>query len=158
MTAGDALEVVNLLVAAGVDVWVDGGWGVDALVGRQTREHDDLDLGVARPDLDQALALLVSNGYAVTDDRYRQVTVQLTHRDGRRVDVHPSTPLPDGGTEQIDFDDNTFYIPPPVAGQIDGQPVRCMPLAAQLRAHRGYTLRRQDRHDLELLHALDGAP
>lgn len=25
-------------------VWLDGGWGVDALLGRQTRPHDDMDI------------------------------------------------------------------------------------------------------------------
>jgi hypothetical protein len=25
-------------------IWLDGGWGVDALVGEQTREHEDLNL------------------------------------------------------------------------------------------------------------------
>ena len=38
------LAVVGLLEADGIDVWLDGGWGVDALLGQQTREHDDLDL------------------------------------------------------------------------------------------------------------------
>jgi hypothetical protein len=33
MTATDVLEVLGRLEAAGLAVWVDGGWGVDALVG-----------------------------------------------------------------------------------------------------------------------------
>ena len=40
----------------GVTYWVDGGWGVDALLGEQTREHADLDLALD----DTAAALLVS--------------------------------------------------------------------------------------------------
>lgn len=28
----------------GIRYWLDGGWGVDALVGRQTREHRDVDI------------------------------------------------------------------------------------------------------------------
>jgi lincosamide nucleotidyltransferase A/C/D/E len=34
------------LTEAGCSVWVAGGWGVDALVGRQTRLHRDLDLAL----------------------------------------------------------------------------------------------------------------
>ena len=34
---------------AGFDLWIGGGWGVDALVGHQTRPHDDL--GVVLPDV-----------------------------------------------------------------------------------------------------------
>jgi hypothetical protein len=40
------LAVVDLLEADGIDVWLDGGWGVDALLERPTRGHDDLDLVV----------------------------------------------------------------------------------------------------------------
>jgi lincosamide nucleotidyltransferase A/C/D/E len=28
----------------GVKLWLMGGWGVDALLGRQTRDHNDLDV------------------------------------------------------------------------------------------------------------------
>ncbi|MEI8410379.1 MULTISPECIES: glycosyltransferase [unclassified Kribbella] len=155
MTAERALSLLDLLAVAEVDVWVDGGWGVDALVGRQTRVHADLDLGVARPDLDAAIAALASAGYAVSDDRYREVTVQLTHTvDGQRVDLHPSTPHPDGGSEQLDFDDNVYYIPPPVVGRIGERQVRCLPLSTQLHTHQGYVLTPQDEHDLDLLHEL----
>ncbi len=156
MTAERALTLWDLLTGAGVDVWVDGGWGVDALVGEQTREHRDLDLGVARPDLALAIGVLAKAGYAVTDDRYVEVTVQLTHPEGHRVDLHPSTPVAGGGTEQTDFDGNVFHIPPPSVGRIAGRAVRCMPLSAQLRTHTGYALRPQDRHDLELLGRLGG--
>jgi len=154
MTAQRALGVLHLLTDAGIDTWVDGGWGVDALVGKQTRSHSDLDLGVVRSDLDRTLELLAEAGYAVSDDRYRQVTVQLTHTAGYRIDLHPSTRLPGGGTEQIGFDDKAYYIPPSVIGHIDGEAVRCMPARTQLRGHEGYDLRPEDHHDIELLRTL----
>ena len=155
MTAERALDLLDVLGHAGLEVWVDGGWGVDALVGRQTRTHGDLDLGVVRPHLDAAVDVLGGFGYEVTDARYVLVTVQLTHGDeGHRVDLHPSTPLPGGGTEQLDFDGNSHYIPPPTEGRIAGRLVRCMPLAKQLDSHRGYELRPEDDHDLRLLHEL----
>jgi lincosamide nucleotidyltransferase A/C/D/E len=47
-------EVVRLLdafEAAKVKAWLDGGWGVDALLGRQRRTHDDLDLVVELKDV-----------------------------------------------------------------------------------------------------------
>jgi hypothetical protein len=44
MTAGDVLSVLDLLRRANVEVWVGGGWGIDALVGAQTRDQRDLDL------------------------------------------------------------------------------------------------------------------
>jgi lincosamide nucleotidyltransferase A/C/D/E len=33
--AEDVVEVVAFLEGLGVEVWLDGGWGVDALLGRQ---------------------------------------------------------------------------------------------------------------------------
>jgi lincosamide nucleotidyltransferase A/C/D/E len=158
MTAERVLELLALLTGADLDVWVDGGWGVDALVGRQTRVHGDLDLGVPRPHLQSVIKVLGEVGYGVTDERFIQVTVQLTHPEGHRVDLHPSTPVTDGGTEQTDFDGNTYHIPPPTHGHIAGQAVPCMPLEVQLHTHRGYDLRPKDHHDLELLRRLLVAP
>ncbi len=42
MQAHDVLEVINQLENVDVSVWLDGGWGVDALVGTQTREHSEM--------------------------------------------------------------------------------------------------------------------
>ena len=47
MQAHDVLEVINQLENVDVSVWLDGGWGVDALVGTQTREHSDVDLVIS---------------------------------------------------------------------------------------------------------------
>jgi len=46
MDLGEVLAVLAYLIEAGCSVWVAGGWGVDALVGRQTRLHRDLDLAL----------------------------------------------------------------------------------------------------------------
>jgi lincosamide nucleotidyltransferase A/C/D/E len=35
----------------GIQIWIDGGWAVDALLQKQTREHRDLDIAVQRKDL-----------------------------------------------------------------------------------------------------------
>ena len=44
MTAKDAINLYKLFDQHGIKVWIDGGWGVDALLGRQTCKHDDLDV------------------------------------------------------------------------------------------------------------------
>jgi len=46
MTANEVLEVLGWLDMVGIEVWVDGGWGVDALLGEETRPHSDLDLAL----------------------------------------------------------------------------------------------------------------
>src|SRR4051794_21469752 len=49
---------LGVLEAAGVRCWLAGGWGVDALVGRQTRVHRDLDLVLDRAHTETALRVL----------------------------------------------------------------------------------------------------
>jgi lincosamide nucleotidyltransferase A/C/D/E len=41
------VELLEQLAAVG-PAWVGGGWGVDALVGRQTRSHADLAVDTER--------------------------------------------------------------------------------------------------------------
>ena len=52
MTADDVLHVVRIVREAGVTVWLDGGWGIDALLGAQFRRHEDLDVVVPLADVD----------------------------------------------------------------------------------------------------------
>jgi lincosamide nucleotidyltransferase A/C/D/E len=56
--AGAAAEVLKAFDDVDVDAWVDGGWGVDALVGRETRPHKDLDLVVSDAEASRVAALL----------------------------------------------------------------------------------------------------
>src|SRR5262245_45979430 len=51
MTATAVLEFLALLGASSIDACLDGGWGVDALLGEQTREHGDLDVILNVEDL-----------------------------------------------------------------------------------------------------------
>ena len=44
VTQEDLFEVLDMIEQLGIRYWLDGGWGVDALVGRQTREHRDVDI------------------------------------------------------------------------------------------------------------------
>lgn len=49
--AADVLTVLDLADAAGARVWLDGGWGVDVLLGVQTGQHGDLDVAVLAVEL-----------------------------------------------------------------------------------------------------------
>ena len=46
ITGAGVVEIIGNLQQAGIDVWLDGGWGVDALIRKQTRQHEDLDVVV----------------------------------------------------------------------------------------------------------------
>ena len=91
MNASDVLEVVHALHEHGVEVWLDGGWGVDALLGQQTRTHVDLDLALNRNDLQRAVRTLGQLGFIPDSAATPGLPARLVMRDaaGRQVDLHP---------------------------------------------------------------------
>ena len=46
MSGDVVVQLMQLFDQNSIDVVVDGGWGVDALLGEQTRSHGDLDIAV----------------------------------------------------------------------------------------------------------------
>src|SRR5947209_7146645 len=88
MNATEVHAVLNLLAGADCPAWVAGGWGVDALVGRQTRPHRDLDLIVDGGRESTALHMLAQRDYRVETD-WRPVRVELRAPGRRWVDLHP---------------------------------------------------------------------
>jgi lincosamide nucleotidyltransferase A/C/D/E len=64
MRAENVVEVIDALEHGGVEVWVDGGWGVDAVLEEQTREHDDLDVVVGVDDVPRLVVVVATLGYA----------------------------------------------------------------------------------------------
>jgi lincosamide nucleotidyltransferase A/C/D/E len=62
--------------AHGLRVWVAGGWAVDAVLGRQTRPHGDLDLAVDADHQAAAIEALGRLGFVVETD-WRPVRVEL---------------------------------------------------------------------------------
>jgi lincosamide nucleotidyltransferase A/C/D/E len=57
------IETVEALDRAGVDTVLAGGWGVDALHGKQLRSHHDIDLLIESTDLPRARRALAELGY-----------------------------------------------------------------------------------------------
>lgn len=63
MGAAEVIDLLSCLERSGITVWVDGGWGVDALLGEQTRDHDDLDLIARLDDVARLQGALAEHGY-----------------------------------------------------------------------------------------------
>jgi lincosamide nucleotidyltransferase A/C/D/E len=152
--AADVLAVLDCLGAAGVPVWLDGGWGVDALVGRQTRPHDDVDVVLPLDETDRATAALAGLGFAVDQD-LRPTRLVLQDGEGRQVDVHPVVFDPTGTGWQRGAAPNGGDCRYPaegfVAGEVAGRPVDCLSAAVQMAHHTGYPPGAKDRHDAGLL-------
>jgi lincosamide nucleotidyltransferase A/C/D/E len=158
MSAPEVHAVLEALTAAGCAAWIGGGWGVDALVGYQTRGHRDLDLAV---DADQEAAALVALGklgYIIETD-WRPVRVEVVAAGRGRVDVHPVTFDEMGDGRQAHLDGGFFLYPAGcfTIGTIAGRGVNCLTIAQQLRFHSGYQPRDIDHADLALLHGLTAA-
>ena len=151
MLLADVRAVLTVLDGVGAASWVVGGWGVDALVGRQTRDHRDLDLLLGADRLSECVRLLGDLGYAVESD-WLPVRVELAAPGVGWVDLHPVERAPDGLVQQ--GPDGTTYAYPAACltvGRLDGRPVPCLTAERQLEAHTGYPPRPQDDHDLALL-------
>jgi len=157
--ATEVLRVLAVLEAAGVRPGLAGGWGIDALLRRQTRVHGDVDLGVAAEAVDSAIDALRGIGYAVTLDQ-RPARLVLVGGTGK-VDLHPIAWGPTGTGIQTGFDGEIFEYPPgslEAEGLIAGEAVRCGTPSLQLAFHEHYLPRDHDRADMAALAEEFGLP
>lgn len=149
MSAEDAAAIVARLQAAGLKVWIDGGWGVDALVRRQTRAHDDLDLVVLLDEVPAVERELAALGYHRAGGA-PPTSFESVDDAGRQVDVHPIAAdgayrLREGGIWHYPLEGLRGR------GAIGGRAVDCLTAATQVICHAGYELDADDLHDLRLL-------
>jgi lincosamide nucleotidyltransferase A/C/D/E len=154
MTADDVVSLYSELETQEIVVWVDGGWGVDALLGEQTRSHQDLDIVVQEKDARKLRHLLRERGYReIKLEIARPWNFVLSDENGAEIDLHVVV-LDDRG--------NGIYGPAekgsmyPAAsltgtGSIDGRTVRCISPEWAVKFHRGYKLKEKDFHDVSLL-------
>jgi lincosamide nucleotidyltransferase A/C/D/E len=152
MDADSLLQVVGLLEQHGIAAWLDGGWGVDALLGRETRKHDDLDLVAELRDSERIVELLRNSGYELVAGGAPKSFV-LVDEAGRQVDVHPVRFDADGGG--IYQMDGGEWIYPAEGfsgrGRVAGRLVRCLSPEVQVLVHAGYELSEKDYRELFLL-------
>jgi lincosamide nucleotidyltransferase A/C/D/E len=159
MAGAEVVRLVDRASAAGIAVWIDGGWGVDALLGEQMREHDDLDLVVELADVPRLEAVLTDAGYErVAGEAPKSfVVVDL---DGHQVDVHPVLLDAQRGGGVYVMEDGREWIYPADGfagrGRIGGRIVRCLTPEAQVLVHDGYELTEKDYRELFLLHSRFG--
>lgn len=144
-------QLLDRLQQAEVLAWLDGGWGVDALLGGQTRLHSDLDLVVSRPDLEVLQDVLWLLRFEVLRD-WLPNAIAYHDLDGRQVDLHPIDPTLDGGGDQIQLDgESRWHYSAPVRGVLGGRTVLCCPVADQVSCHLGYPPRPSDFEDMRRL-------
>ncbi|MFB6850980.1 nucleotidyltransferase domain-containing protein [Streptomyces sp. NPDC056341] len=153
MTADDVQFVLTLLRRANVDVWIGGGWGIDALLGEQTRDHRDLDLMHRQDQEAAALTALGEAGFVETVD-WRPIRFVMATADGREIDLHPLVFADDGSAMQASPEPQRPFTYPRscfVTGIIKGWSVPCLSAEQQVYFHQGYEPSERDRHDMAQL-------
>jgi lincosamide nucleotidyltransferase A/C/D/E len=149
MNAEDVLKVIQLFNQHKIEIIIDGGWAVDALLGKQTRSHEDLDLAVFHQDVPQIRAIFEARGYQeIPRDDSWECNFVYGDDQGHLIDFHSCT-----------FDDkgnNIFGVKYPYeslqgSGTIADFPVRCVPPDWLVKFHSGYELNENDFHDVKLL-------
>jgi lincosamide nucleotidyltransferase A/C/D/E len=159
MNADDVLAVLATLTAARLAVWLDGGWGVDALLGEQTRPHEDVDIVVELGRVEDVAAALRPLGFTVTED-YLPTRAVLRSDDGRQIDLHPVTLDHEGTGWQAGASPDGTDCPYPAdefgLGRVAGREVPCLTAVVQVEHHAGYEPRERDRQDMAALAAAFG--
>ena len=146
---------LDLFDELGIKVWIDGGWGVDALLGECTREHQDLDIMISWEDSAILTEALLARRFVDihTDDRKDRNFV-MGHQLYGRIDFHVIELTEEGGAiygpGEIDWVITASELN--AVGVIGGREVRCLSVDYQVRSHAGYTLQNTDFADLRALH------
>ena len=151
------LRVLDALEAAGIWAPLEGGWGVDALLGCQSRAHRDLDIAVDKNDLTRTIQCLEGLGFKPDHDQKPGLPAKLVMvaADLGEVDVHPVVRDAVGnGWQQLSAAGAWgLYSAEGLrgVGLIGTKLVRCTTPDLQVRHRLGYPLRQEDIHDLRLL-------
>ncbi len=149
MTAEEAADLIRFMEQDGLEVYVDGGWAVDALLGEQTRTHQDLDIAIPRAHVPLLRELLSSRGFREKPNKDSwECNFVLADDQGRELDVHSYT-LDAAGNNVHGVPYRAEYLTG--KGSINGFPVRCISAEWLVKFHTGYELDENDRHDVRAL-------
>jgi lincosamide nucleotidyltransferase A/C/D/E len=141
MLTDDVAEMIRRWRAEGITVWLDGGWGVDALLGEESRPHHDLDVVLEHHVLEQFAGSMNTQGFhrisdggsfnhVFRDPSGRQVDVRLVDTSRRQrttagIEVYAGEGLP----FEVGALDGR--------GTVGGEPVGCCTADYQVRSRLG---------------------
>ncbi len=154
MTSDAVVEFLDLVEASSIEVCLDGGWGIDALLGEQSREHGDLDIILRVEDVPRLVEVTRAAGYT-RQSGPTATNFVLKTPSGHEVDVH-AIAFDSRGFGVFALPDGRKWPFPPAAfqgrGQVQGKEVRCLSPDAQVQCHaQGYTPDQADLQDMKLL-------
>jgi lincosamide nucleotidyltransferase A/C/D/E len=151
MPSSRVVETIAALEAAGLRTVMFGGWGIDALVGRQLRKHTDLDLLVETAELDRAIEVLDGLGYA----RWNEDDAP---EPSGPIDPVRTVSCRDGALRVVDLHGADLEAFEVSAGKIASHEVACLSAEQQMQTQVGKTWtparRRRRQGNLAALRAL----
>jgi lincosamide nucleotidyltransferase A/C/D/E len=154
MTSADVLDLYRTMFATDVAMWIDGGWGVDALLGEQTRFHKDLDIAIEERHVPMLFEVLSARRYTkVKAEDARPWNFVLGDENGKEVDVHGIVLDENGNGQYGPAENGEFYPAASLTGSglIAGQTVRCISAEWAVKFHSGYELKEKDFRDVTAL-------
>ena len=138
-----------------IEIWIDGGWGVDALLGEQTRSHGDLDIVIQERDCQAAVQYLEQQGFEeLARDDSRDCNFVMGNDEGKEVDFHVVVLDKEGNGIYGPLDAPEGIYPADALlgrGSVDGVAVRCTSPEHQIQSRSGYALRKTDLKDVMAL-------
>ena len=158
-------RVVDVLSKAGISAWLFGGWGLDARIGRITREHGDVEFWVERIHAGRSKALLAEAGATALTAQPPEEACEFTW-DGVPFSTAYFDRQPDGSFSQPRGRFSDWLFPPGSFGDepvmFDGTPVLAMSVSGMLamkeqfpHLRNGRAWRQKDISDIALLRKLN---
>ena len=96
------MTILKILNDSNIKYWLDGGWGVDVLAGKQSRNHRDIDINFDAQYTQEILTLLKDHGYEIETD-WAPVRMELYSEKYGYIDIHPFILGEDGTAKQADL-------------------------------------------------------
>ncbi|WMC93696.1 nucleotidyltransferase domain-containing protein [Kineothrix sp. MB12-C1] len=146
------MEVLNFLDGLKIEYWIDGGWGIDILLGKQNRVHRDIDVDFDGKFTDILLDALNVKGYTIITD-WRPSRIELYHPELGYIDIHPLIISEDGSAKQAGLNDDWYDFKAEwfSSALFEERIIPCISAEAQKLFHSGYELREVDKIDLKNL-------
>jgi lincosamide nucleotidyltransferase A/C/D/E len=171
VSAQDVVRIYQLLLDSDIQIWLSGGWGIDALLGVQTRPHKDLDVIMLLDDVVRARELLSRDGYGLkelwSENRWdvdaagveTATAFVLQDAEGREFDAHAMRLDAQGnGIPAWAEAEGFIFSLQDLAGEgcVAGHAVKCLSPAAQVLCHTGYELPEEHVRDMKLVQRVFG--
>ena len=133
------LMIIDLLTDLNIRYWVEGGWGIDVLIGKQTREHQDVDIDFDATHEKELLKKLSEIGYQITIDQ-RPTRVELYHPNYGNIDIHPFEISESGSVKQANPEGGWFELASDwfTKSSYEGRMIPCVSIEGQRIFHSGY--------------------